>query len=88
MLHGHALARHKNNNLANLSCIVAIEYQHSSFFTADCLSNVQVESPAYDYIPPELVGLFVTNLGGHNPSYIYRLLVEFYNPEDTLDDQQ
>jgi len=58
------------------------------FEDADCLSTARIESPAYDYIPPELVDLFVTNLGGHNPSYIYRLLVEFYNPEDTLDDQQ
>ena len=56
-------------------------------FIADCFDNVHVESPGYDYIPPELVDLFVTNLGGHNPSYIYRLLVEFYNPEDTLDNQ-
>jgi len=55
------------------------------FEDADRFDNVHVESPGYDYIPPELVDLFVTNLGGHNPSYIYRLLVEFYNPEDTLE---
>jgi len=44
--------------------------------------GVDVRSPAYDYIPPELVSLFVTNFGGHNPSYIYRLLAEYYHPED------
>jgi len=58
------------------------------FENADELSDVHIDCPAFDYIPPELVDLFVTNIGGHNPSYIYRLLVEYYNPEDTLDDQQ
>eukprot|EP01104_Vermistella_antarctica_P016144 TRINITY_DN5452_c0_g3_i1.p1 TRINITY_DN5452_c0_g3~~TRINITY_DN5452_c0_g3_i1.p1 ORF type:complete len:409 (+),score=105.66 TRINITY_DN5452_c0_g3_i1:67-1227(+) len=43
---------------------------------------VQVCNPAYDYVPPDLVSIFVTNNGGHNPSYIYRLLNEFYCPED------
>lgn len=43
---------------------------------------IAVQNPAYDYIPPELVSLFVTNFGGHNPSYIYRLLTEYYSPED------
>eukprot|EP01113_Clastostelium_recurvatum_P019384 TRINITY_DN2284_c0_g1_i2.p1 TRINITY_DN2284_c0_g1~~TRINITY_DN2284_c0_g1_i2.p1 ORF type:complete len:349 (-),score=89.90 TRINITY_DN2284_c0_g1_i2:52-1098(-) len=52
----------------------------------DLLDSVQVQNPAFDYIPPERVGLFLTNLGGHNPSYIYRLLAGFYNPEDTLED--
>lgn len=44
--------------------------------------SVAVENPAYDYISPDLVTLFVTNIGGHNPSYIYRLLNEFYYPQD------
>jgi len=57
------------------------------FEDADEINDVHIDCPAYDYIPPELVDLFVTNIGGHNPSYIYRLLVEYYNPEDTLDDQ-
>ena len=39
-------------------------------------------NPAYDYVPPELVSLYVTNMGAHQPSYIYRLLAEYYAPED------
>ena len=39
---------------------------------------VSVLNPTADYIPPELVSLFITNAGGHNPSYIYRLLAEYY----------
>jgi len=44
--------------------------------------DVTVINPAWDYIPPELVSLFITNSGGHNPTYIYRLLAEFYSPKD------
>mmetsp|Transcript_16791 Transcript_16791/g.43444 ORF Transcript_16791/g.43444 Transcript_16791/m.43444 type:complete len:436 (+) Transcript_16791:64-1371(+) len=39
-------------------------------------------SPAYDYIPPELISLFITNIGGTHASYIYRLLAEFYSTQD------
>jgi len=47
-------------------------------------SNVHSYNPTFDYIPPELVNLFITNIGGHNPSYIYRLLQEYYDPRDDL----
>eukprot|EP00029_Vermamoeba_vermiformis_P011854 TRINITY_DN6660_c0_g1_i1.p1 TRINITY_DN6660_c0_g1~~TRINITY_DN6660_c0_g1_i1.p1 ORF type:complete len:358 (-),score=126.87 TRINITY_DN6660_c0_g1_i1:10-1083(-) len=52
------------------------------FEDVDTVEYVNVKNPAWDYIPPELIGLYVTNTGGHNPSYIYRLLAEYYNPED------
>lgn len=44
--------------------------------------NVNVTNPLWDYIPPELVSLFITNQSSYNPSYIYRLLAEFYDPRD------
>jgi len=53
-----------------------IDYQDA------CIDDVDVLNPAYDYIEPELVTLFITNVGGHNPSYIYRLLQEYYHPQD------
>lgn len=46
------------------------------------MSDVDVVNPFYDYISPDLISLFVTNLGGHAPSYIYRLLTENYDQED------
>jgi hypothetical protein len=53
------------------------------------MDYVDVSNPFFDYISPELVSLFITNLGGHPPSYIYRLLGENYNVEDyCLDDNQ
>ncbi|CAD7091144.1 unnamed protein product [Hermetia illucens] len=42
----------------------------------------KVYSPIFDYVPPELVTLFISNMGGHAPSYVYRLLSELYHPED------
>jgi len=51
------------------------------------VGNVHVYNPAFDYIPPELVTLFITNNGGHSPSYIYRLISEYYAPEDYSLDQ-
>jgi len=46
--------------------------------------EVRVLNPSSDYIPPELVSLFITNAGGHNPSYIYRLLAEYYSMADRV----
>eukprot|EP00300_Choanocystis_sp_HF-7_P025307 c27078_g1_i1.p1 GENE.c27078_g1_i1~~c27078_g1_i1.p1 ORF type:complete len:400 (+),score=84.20 c27078_g1_i1:124-1323(+) len=54
------------------------------FEDGELVGAVTAVSPAFDYVPPDLVSLFVSNLekGLHNPSYIYRLLAEFYSPED------
>jgi len=52
------------------------------FEEQDLIENVRVMNPGFDYVPPDLVTLFITNFGGHSPSYIYRLLSEYYNAED------
>lgn len=44
--------------------------------------NTEVSVPAFDSVGPELIALFVTNNGSHQPSYIYRLLGELYHPDD------
>ncbi|XP_057373397.1 translation initiation factor eIF-2B subunit beta-like [Daphnia carinata] len=46
------------------------------------VSRVNVYNPIFDYVPPELVTLFISNTGGNAPSYIYRLLSELYHPLD------
>ncbi len=33
---------------------------------------MDVVNPAFDYVPPELVSLFITNARGLQPSYVYR----------------
>ena len=45
---------------------------------------MHVPNPACDYIPPHLISLFVTDMGGYTPSYVYRLLAEFYDRNDYL----
>ncbi|XP_057849118.2 uncharacterized protein LOC131060046 isoform X2 [Cryptomeria japonica] len=55
---------------------------------SDCMdggtgnSRLHVVNPAFDYVPPQLVSLFITDTGGHNPSYMYRLLADYYTPDD------
>ena len=45
-------------------------------------SYVHAANPAFDYVPPELISLFVTDTGGYTPSYVYRLLAEYFARED------
>ncbi len=47
-----------------------------------CSPYVHVPNPMFDYIPPELISLFVTDTGGYTPSYVYRLLAEYYTRDD------
>ncbi|KAK7907842.1 hypothetical protein WMY93_016454 [Mugilogobius chulae] len=44
------------------------------FTEGEILSKVNVHCPVFDYVPPELITLFISNIGGHAPSYIYRLM--------------
>ncbi len=55
---------------------------HPMLRYTDNLEDVHVANPAYDYVPPDLVSLLITNSGPNHPSYIYRLLAEYYHPED------
>ncbi|KAG0170174.1 Translation initiation factor eIF-2B subunit beta [Apophysomyces sp. BC1034] len=47
------------------------------------IDKVTVSNPYYDYVAPELVSLFVHNLGSAPPTYVYRLINDNYDPEDT-----
>jgi len=46
------------------------------------LKDVEFLNPVHDYIAPELINLYVTNVGAFQPSYIYRLLAENYHSDD------
>ena len=45
------------------------------------LAEVDFVNPVHDYIRPELISLYVTNVGSFQPSYIYRLLAEYYQSD-------
>ncbi|KAM9992252.1 hypothetical protein ACTFIY_009693 [Dictyostelium cf. discoideum] len=61
--------------------------EYLKFEEAEFLENVHSYNPTFDYVAPDLVSLFITNIGGHNPSYIYRLLQEYYDARDILEDE-
>ncbi|KAF4637839.1 hypothetical protein G7Y89_g254 [Cudoniella acicularis] len=46
------------------------------------VDNLEVDNPVYDYVPPDLVDLYITNLGAHAPSYLYRIVADHYKIED------
>lgn len=47
------------------------------------LDNVDVVlNPLTDYIPPEHIDIYITNIGGFAPSFIYRIVLDNYKPED------
>ncbi|KAG5236379.1 translation initiation factor [Salix suchowensis] len=43
---------------------------------------LNVVNPAFDYVPPELVSLFITDIGGYNPSFMHRLIADHYSADD------
>ncbi|KAI8381509.1 uncharacterized protein BYT42DRAFT_604443 [Radiomyces spectabilis] len=53
------------------------------FQQGDIVDKVAVSNPYYDYVAPELVSLFIHNLGSAPPTYVYRLINDNYDPEDT-----
>lgn len=49
----------------------------------DFVDNVDViTNPLTDYIPPEHIDIFITNIGGFAPSFIYRIVLDNYKVED------
>ncbi|EGD94027.1 translation regulator GCD7 [Trichophyton tonsurans CBS 112818] len=63
-----------------------IEYGDASavadYVHSDVAEKVDVMNPLYDYVPPELVDLYITNVGAHAPSYLYRIVSDHYRTED------
>jgi translation initiation factor eIF-2B subunit beta len=49
---------------------------------AELVGKVRLENPRWDFVGPECVDLYVTNLGGHAPSYLYRVVRDQYRDED------
>jgi translation initiation factor eIF-2B subunit beta len=45
-------------------------------------TRVDFFNPLHDYIQPQHINLYVTNVGSFQPSYVYRLLSEYYHQDD------
>jgi translation initiation factor eIF-2B subunit beta len=63
-----------------LSPGAAVSYVDFPVSDVDC----SIVYPQMDYVSPDKVSLFVTDTGAHAPSYVYRLLAEYYSPLDKL----
>jgi len=63
-----------------------IEYGDPSkvvpFQDGEFMDKVDVANPVYDWVDSDLVDLYITNLGGHAPSYLYRIVADHYRVED------
>ena len=46
--------------------------------------DATVINPAYEYLPPELISVFVTDHGAHCPGFVKVLLDEMYSPLDSM----
>mmetsp|Transcript_14466 Transcript_14466/g.23940 ORF Transcript_14466/g.23940 Transcript_14466/m.23940 type:complete len:431 (+) Transcript_14466:97-1389(+) len=53
-----------------------------SMMSDPLMKEVEFLNPGHDYVAPELINLYVTNVGAFQPSYIYRLLAENYHSDD------
>ncbi|KAK4549702.1 hypothetical protein LTR36_005003 [Oleoguttula mirabilis] len=52
------------------------------FQDGEFMDKVDVVNPVYDFVDAELIDLYITNLGGHAPSYLYRIVADHYRVED------
>jgi translation initiation factor eIF-2B subunit beta len=53
-----------------------------SFLAGHYAACCDIINPLFDYIPPELITLYVPQTFGIAPSHVYRLLGEYYHPDD------
>ncbi|CAO3690720.1 hypothetical protein G6F70_000899 [Rhizopus microsporus] len=54
-----------------------------SFQEGAIIDKVTITNPYYDYVGPDYVSLFIHNLGSAPPTYVYRLINDNYDPEDS-----
>jgi translation initiation factor eIF-2B subunit beta len=49
-----------------------------NFAHGELIENVDMPNPLYDYVAPELLSLFITNIGPYPPSSIQRIVTEHH----------
>jgi translation initiation factor eIF-2B subunit beta len=53
-----------------------------NFEDGDYPENLEAIVPAFDYVPPEYLSLYITNQGGFTPTYVYRQFSDNYSKEE------
>lgn len=63
-----------------------IEYGDPSrvvpFHDGEFMDKVDIVNPLYDWVAADMVDLYITNLGGCAPSFLYRIVADHYRSED------
>lgn len=49
---------------------------------SDVVGKCEVTNPLYDYVVPEHIDIYITNIGGFSPNFIYRIIFDNYSNED------
>ncbi|KAL0104818.1 hypothetical protein PUN28_016452 [Cardiocondyla obscurior] len=73
---------HCSGKQNGFNCLVSPMHGVIDSANAPLLERIHAYNPVFDYVPPDLVTLFISNTGGNAPSYVYRLLSELYHPDD------
>lgn len=71
------------SNAASVGALGPAALMHYATSTS-IVENTEIASNALDYVPPHLVDVFITNVGEHPPSYVYRLVKENYHADDIV----
>lgn len=53
-----------------------------SYEEGEFMDKVDVINPLYDWVDADCVDLYITNLGGCAPSFLYRIVADHYRTED------
>ncbi|VDD89352.1 unnamed protein product [Enterobius vermicularis] len=53
------------------------------FSEAESFSNVHIVNPLFDLIPAQLVSLYICHTSVLSPPHVYRLIGDYYHPNDT-----
>ncbi|GMM30898.1 translation initiation factor eIF2B subunit beta [Martiniozyma asiatica (nom. inval.)] len=46
------------------------------------VGKCEITNSLYDYIEPDSIDIYITNIGGFSPNFIYRIVLDNYNQED------
>ncbi|QPG74951.1 hypothetical protein FOA43_002290 [Brettanomyces nanus] len=49
---------------------------------SDLVGKCEVTTPIFDYVPPEYIDIYITNIGGFSPNFVYRIVLDNYRTED------
>ncbi|VEU21790.1 DEKNAAC102358 [Brettanomyces naardenensis] len=49
---------------------------------SDLVGKCEVTNPVLDYVSPEFIDIYITNIGGFSPNFVYRIMLDNYRSED------